>query len=394
MTVSGRVLILHCSSAAAYPPILNAAAMIGAADLQVTVLSSPSRVVAVLVAPEKRNVRHVATPIRPSAAIRPVDFAIFWLFALYLALVLRPRTIYASDPLASGPALWAARLCGAEVIYHEHDTPRAGRLAPIVARWRRALAHRACLVVTPNASRGEAVRAELGLAAAKMRTVWNTPMRAELQVLPVRTRRPLLIYYHGSITPDRLPRTVATAVRRFGDRLQLRIGGYEAPNANGYSNELVAAGQSCAGPGVISFAGVVPTHDDLLAVAAQADVGLALMPMRSDDINMRHMTGASNKAFDYMAAGLPLIVSNLPEWREMFVEPGYGLACDPEDPDSIVAVLTWFLDHEAERQAMGARGRAKIEADWNYDTAFAPILATLFGNDSISRPAPATDFQR
>lgn len=89
------------------------------------------------------------------------------------------------------------------------------------------------------------------------------------------------------------------------------------------------------------------------------------------------MTGASNKAFDYMAAGLALLVSDRPDWRDMFVSPGYGRACDPSDPASISAALNWFLDHPEERRAMGANGRAKIEAEWNYDTAFKPVLSAL-----------------
>ena len=54
---------------------------------------------------------------------------------------------------------------------------------------------------------------------------------------------------------------------------------------------------------------------------------------------MLHMAGASNKPFDYMAAGLALLVSDQPDWRAMFVEPGYARACDPTDPSSIATSL-------------------------------------------------------
>jgi Glycosyl transferases group 1 len=71
----------------------------------------------------------------------------------------------------------------------------------------------------------------------------------------------------------------------------------------------------------------------------------------------------------------------------MFVAPGYARACDPTDPTSIAAAFAWFLDHPAERRAMGARGRAKIEAEWNYDVAFAPVLATLsYARRSVGIP--------
>lgn len=103
------------------------------------------------------------------------------------------------------------------------------------------------------------------------------------------------------------------------------------------------------------------------------------MPMTSSDLNMRHMTGASNKAFDYMSAGLALLVSDLDEWRNMFVTAGYARACNPTDPGSIAQALEWFIEHTDERRAMGERSRAKISADWNYDTAFAPVIQTLLG---------------
>ena len=57
-----------------------------------------------------------------------------------------------------------------------------------------------------------------------------------------------------------------------------------------------------------------------------------LWSKRAEDLNMLHMVAASNKPFDYMACGLPLLVTDLPEWVETFVKPGYALACDPDDP--------------------------------------------------------------
>ena len=46
------------------------------------------------------------------------------------------------------------------------------------------------------------------------------------------------------------------------------------------------------------------------------------MPLTSDDVNLRTMAGASNKPFDYLARGLALLVSDLAEWKALFVDPG------------------------------------------------------------------------
>jgi glycosyltransferase involved in cell wall biosynthesis len=106
-------------------------------------------------------------------------------------------------------------------------------------------------------------------------------------------------------------------------------------------------------------------------------VGVALLPSSSDDENLRWMPGASNKVFEYLADGLAVLVSDMPGWREIVVEPGYGLACVAEEPQSIASAIAWWLAHPEEMRAMGERGRARIAADWNYETQFAPVLERL-----------------
>jgi spore maturation protein CgeB len=101
------------------------------------------------------------------------------------------------------------------------------------------------------------------------------------------------------------------------------------------------------------------------------------MPKSSEDINLRHMVGASNKPFDCMACGLPLLVSDLPDWISMFVVPGYARACDPNDVDSIEDQLRWYLEHPDERREMGRRCAEKITQAWNYDQLFADVLTRL-----------------
>jgi len=373
----GSVLFLQCTSASYYPPILHASEQMADAGWTVTVLSSPSRAEAPLSAGDHPRIRHKAMPPRRSNAVRPLDFLAYCGAAVSLAARVRPRVIYASDPLAALPSLLASRLGNARIVYHEHDSPRQGALRPSLARWRAAVARRAQLVIMPNAERGRLAQAEIGFAPDRLRTVWNLPRRAEVPAASCVPARPLVAYYHGSITPERLPVSLADALRRLGGRVRLRVGGYEAPGAAGYVDRLVAEAGGGGGAPLIEYAGAKPDRRGLLAQAAQAHVGLAFMPAGSDDINMRHMTGASNKAFDYMAAGLALLVSDLDDWRSMYVDAGFARACDPSDPASIAAALDWFATHDLEREAMGALGRAKIEADWNYDAAFGPILAEL-----------------
>ena len=374
-----RVLFVQATNPGAYPPLIHASMLMAEAGWEVTFLSAPIADQPLTLASHP-NVKVQAIRTRPSHVMRHVDYALYTASSVGLALRLRPHVVYASDPLGAGPGLLAAVLAGAKLVYHEHDSPRPGALNPVVARLRAAAVRSARLIVFPNDVRASAAQSELGFADDRLHIVWNVPRRAELAPSTATVEPPLVVYYHGSITPERLPETVIFAVRQMAGRARLRIAGYEAPSARGYVRHLVGS-DIAAADAPVEYIGMVPQRADLLMQAARAHVGLALMPCQSNDLNMRHMAGASNKPFDYMAAGLALLVSNIPDWTRMIVEPGFARAVDPTNTESLAAALEWFVDHADQRRTMAARAQAKIQADWNYDTVFAPILCALSDAD-------------
>jgi glycosyltransferase involved in cell wall biosynthesis len=352
---------------------MHASTLMAEAGWEVTFLSAPIASNTLALAPHPRIKIH-AIRTRSTHVINSISYALYAMAAARLALRLRPNIVYASDPLGAGPGLLAARLAGAGLVYHEHDSPSPGMLHPVLARSRSAAARAARLVIFPNEDRARFAQTQLPLSDNRLHIVWNVPRHAEVASSAAPAQPPLIVYYHGSISPERLPETVALTVKRMAGRVRLRIGGYEAPGAQGYVRHLVGSG---AGDNPVEYIGMVSQRADLLVQAARAHVGLALMPCQSSDLNMRHMTGASNKSFDYMAVGLALLVSDLPDWTKMFVEPGFGLACNPADVDTLSRALRWFIDHPEGRRAMGARARKKIEAEWNYDRQFAAVLDFL-----------------
>jgi hypothetical protein len=90
------------------------------------------------------------------------------------------------------------------------------------------------------------------------------------------------------------------------------------------------------------------------------------------------MAGASNKAFEYLSCGVTPLVSDLPDWRRMFVDRGYALSCNPTDAGSIAGALHWAAGHRDVVREMASRGWARLRADWNYESQFAPVLAAMW----------------
>lgn len=371
-----RILFIQATDAATLPPIVNAAILLAENGWNVTVLTAPLAGKKFAFPPHPAiDIREM--PVRPTHVMSKLNYLHYSASALWLARSIRPVVVYASDQLGAGPGLLAAKASGARLVYHEHDSPALGTTGSVLRRLRAAAARQADLVIFPNEERARFAQAEIDFAANRLRVIWNLPRKSEMPSIAAGDADPMVLYYHGSITPERLPPTVIEAVCRFDGGVRLHVAGFEVPSSDGHIDRLVRLGTTDKGEPLVRYLGLAPLHSDLLAAAAHAHVGLALMPPSSSDVNMQHMTGASNKIFDYMAAGLATLVSDLPDWRRQFVATGFARPCDPTSVDSVAAELSWFRDNPDLRCEIGARSRAKIQADWNYDTAFAPVIRSF-----------------
>ena len=73
------------------------------------------------------------------------------------------------------------------------------------------------------------------------------------------------------------------------------------------------------------------------------------------------------KLFEYMSAGLPVIISNFPVWKAIIDDHQCGICVDPNNLDQISTAIQWIFDHPNEAQAMGQRGQAAVKMIYNWD---------------------------
>ena len=298
-----------------------------------------------------------------------------WVVAWVVAF--RAKWIYCSDPLVCPAARLLSRVPGIRIIYHEHDAPgKQDGISALLISSRNVIAHRAWLNILPNERRAEQFKLETG-TTRPIKCVWNCPRREELVALHrAAPAVDIWLMYHGSLVPDRLPLTILEALTILPGNVKLRIIGYETIGSAGYTKAIREKARELRILERIEFLGAVSRYK-LLAYGSASDIGLSFMPMTSKDINMRTMTGASNKAFEYMASGLALLVSDLPDWIASFVDPGYALACNPADAGSIARAIGKLVANPALRRTMGDSGRKRIEEEWNYETQFAPVYEAM-----------------
>jgi len=379
-----RILYIQYSNPAAYPSLEHSSHRLADEGWDVLFLESGAMGVETLRFASSERIAFHRMAYAAGGWRQKLCYAAFCVQALRRFLLWRPDWVYLSDPLVCPIGLFLSFWPGSKVVYHEHDSPHkdsAGLFMQFVLWTRQRLGPRAEIAILPNPARVELFKRETH-ADQTVFCVPNFPTKEEIgSSRPASDNTEVWLLYHGSLVPSRLPLLLLDALVLTPPALKLLIV-YETIGHQGYMRHFQDQASKMGLGGRVKSLGAVPTREELLSHARRCDIGLALMPKQSDDVNMKFMAGASNKPFDYLACGLALVVSTIPDWEQMFVAAGYGLACDPGDPQSIAKALSWFVAHPKEMRAMGEKGRQRLLTEWNYERAFQPVLNRLKGETS------------
>ncbi|MDB9375002.1 glycosyltransferase [Nodularia sphaerocarpa] len=373
-----RILYIQYTNPAGYPPLEHSSRIFAKEGWEVRFLGTGASGAAALKFPPHPHITVYQIPFCNPGWRQKLHYIKFCLWVLIWVLRWRPQWVYASDILICPVAYVLTFLPQVKVIYHEHDSPTTIPDSLFIS-WclqaRIKLAHRAKFCILPNQERADKLARQTGIDEQVL-CVWNCPSKEEVCDASLLDQKDeLWLWYHGSIVPPQLPPTVIKALASLPENVKLRIAGYETIGHQGYVQELQTLANTIGIGDRIEYVGALSKRSELLEWCSKCDLGLSLFikPTREP------MTGASNKPFDYLACGLPLVVSDLPDWKQMYVEPGYGLACNPEDANSIADVLRWYLEHPREMKDMGEQGRQRILHEWNYETHFSAVLKKLSG---------------
>ena len=115
-------------------------------------------------------------------------------------------------------------------------------------------------------------------------------------------------------------------------------------------------------------------RDEVKAVLSRSMVGMVLFYPEPNHVNAQ-----PNKMFEYMSAGLPIIASHFPLWKEIIEGNNCGICVDPLDVHEISNAINWIMDNPEQAKRMGENGRRAVEEKYNWEREGIKLLEIYEG---------------
>jgi glycosyltransferase involved in cell wall biosynthesis len=118
----------------------------------------------------------------------------------------------------------------------------------------------------------------------------------------------------------------------------------------------------------VEYRGIL-SRKEIVKLLRQVKIGIALMHPE-----LQNLLSYPTKLFEYMAASIPVIVSDFPLWREIIDYAGCGLLVNLLNSRAIVDSIVYLFEHPEEADAMGKRGRKAIIERYNWSNEEKKLL--------------------
>ena len=176
---------------------------------------------------------------------------------------------------------------------------------------------------------------------------------------PFEDREPI-ICYAGGISELRGEKVMVEAMRDV-DGILILAGDHEKMEVKGKTG------------GVIRYLGRLD-RVGVNALYGQAVVGLCILkPIEN------YYYSQPIKMYEYMAAGIPFICSDFPEWRKLAQESGAGICAKDNDVEQISAIINKLLADRSRAEAMGRNGYQYVASHCSWANEENKMLS-LYGS--------------
>jgi len=115
--------------------------------------------------------------------------------------------------------------------------------------------------------------------------------------------------------------------------------------------------------------------EELATYTASADIGV--FPLQNDSLHYYY--ALSNKLFEYLSSGLPVVFSDFPEMRKIIIENEVGFVVDETDPVAIADAISRILNNPTLYKKMSDNAKRIVKEKYNWAIEGKKLL-TIYSN--------------
>lgn len=290
---------------------------------------------------------------------------------LFLKAFFINADIYHAHDINVLPTLWlCAKLRRKPIIYdaHEISTSREGyqKIAKLVYVVENFLCKRVNGMITTTDMRADIFVKDYGCerpVVLQNRPMWFRPEKTDkLRLMFGISSGTPIVLYQGGMQRGRGLHNIIKSAEKTKDCVYVMIGsGALKASLQKMTEELDLTDR-------VYFIDAVPL-EELYELTASADIGIQVI----QNTCLNHYSTDSNKLFEYIMCGLPVIASDFPEIRKIVNSTQTGLLVDSENLDDIISKIKRLVCDSELRGSMSANCLATSQ-ELSWETQEAELI--------------------
>lgn len=200
--------------------------------------------------------------------------------------------------------------------------------------------------------------------------VSNYPLKSEFSSNPdFNAPKENRIIYAGGITKKRGISKLIQSLTLIDQNIQFKLILAGEINPPEYEHDI----RSLDGWKNVEYLGILSR----IALAEQFNKAIGGIALFLPEKN--HIYSQPNKIFEYMSAGIPVICSNFPLWREIVEANQCGICVDPDNIEEIAEGIKFILLNGNKARVMGKNGERIVKEMYNWETEESKLVTVYKG---------------